>query len=576
MSFNIRQFLADYSKDHREPFNEALFIRSEYQIIEAVEKVILSICNRDDNPDSRFVIKVNYFNVIEDYTKVKEILYELESDQKRRNKRIDYNIHEYINLKDSDVILLEVNYHVEVNGTSADGSVFIDIPKVINKYYFRIAGTTYSTLYQIADASTYNNAQNKNRDRHISFRQVFQKYNIYEKHLKVESYTLDIQSGDLVPLIQECINYTIDLFGNNIPLCKYFLAMYGYNGAIDYLYLPGINLTVDKPYIGRESEYIYFNKDEFWITVPKYYWDNSHVIQAFIFTVLSNLPKKCDKIEDVMSKDYWLMMLGADFKNKSIEKGQSMIDSVMRNYDISMQEELRLPDDQKRNLIDIFRWEMYEFDALYNKDNYDMTFKKLKIASYIAGFYASKLSYNLINASKSINSLTAEKLMKNLNIQHDYILENIKSKGNLITYKNNVNDDDIFSVLKYTFKGVSGIGENKASAVPVKYRLANPSHIGKVDCDTSPAGDPGMTGLICPYAEIGAGNYLAEYKEPCNWKEMQEAMIDDYRRISSMHSVFMTKEELLGIDGGKDILASIENAIKSLIPFTVGTDVYDE
>jgi len=348
--FNIREFLASYSKEHREPFNEALFVRSEYDIIEAVEKVILSVTNHDDNPDSRFVIRVNYFNVIDDYMKVKEILFELESEPKRRNKRIDYNIHEFINLKDSDVILLEVNYHVEVNGTSADGSVYIDIPKVVNKYYFRIAGTVYSTLYQIADASTYNNAQSKKRDRHVSFRQVFQKYNIYEKHSKIEMYELDMKSGDLIPTIQECINYTIDLFGNNIPLCKYFLAMYGYIGAIQYLCLPEIHVTLDKPYIGKEAEYVYFNKDTLWVSVPRYFFANCPVVQSFIYAVVLNLPKKCDNVDDVLNRDYWLMMLGMDFKNKSIEKGQAMLDSVMRNYDISMKEELRLPDDNKRNL----------------------------------------------------------------------------------------------------------------------------------------------------------------------------------------------------------------------------------
>jgi hypothetical protein len=572
---DVKQFLANYSKNNREPFNEALFVRSEDDIIENVQKVILSITNRDDFPDSRFLIKVNYFNVIKDYRKVKEILFELESKGNRRNKRVEHNIHEYINLKDSDVILLEVNYHCEVNGTSADGSVFIDIPKVINKYYFRIAGTIYSTLYQIADASTYNNAQNKKRDRHISFRQVFQKYNVYEKKTKVDLWYIDANTFELMYAQEPCISYTIDLFGNNIPICKYFLASFGYEGALRYLQLPDIHITLGKPFNGGESEYVYLVKDDIWISVPRYFWANSPVVQSFMYCVYLNLPKKCENIEEILSRDYWLAMLGSDFKSKSIEKGQSMLDSVMRNYDISMQEELRLPDDQKRNLIDIFRWEMYEFEALYQKDNYDMTYKKLKITSYIAGFYASKLSYNLINASKSINSLTAEKLLKSLNIPHEYILDSIKKKGNLITYKNNVNDDDIFSVLKYTFKGESGIGENKASAIPVKYRLANPSHIGKVDCDTSPAGDPGMTGLICPYAEIGVGNYLAEYKEPCNWREVQEAMMDDYRRITSMRSVFQTKEELLGSKAGKDLLMSLESAIKNLLQFTVGTDIYD-
>lgn len=84
--FDMRQFLASYSKEHREPFNEALFIRSEAKIIDAIKNVILSVTNQDDNMDSRFIIKVNYFNVIDDYMKVKEILFELESEEKEETK----------------------------------------------------------------------------------------------------------------------------------------------------------------------------------------------------------------------------------------------------------------------------------------------------------------------------------------------------------------------------------------------------------------------------------------------------------------------------------------------------------
>lgn len=569
MPFNIKKFLADYSEQHREPFNEALFIRSEDDIIESIKSVILSIATQ--SRDGRLTISVNYFNVIRDYRKVKAILYELESEEKRRNKRIDYNIHDYINLKDSDVILLEVNYHLSVNGSTLDASVYIDIPKVINKYYFKIAGTIYSTLYQIADASTYNNAQNKNRDRHISFRQIFQKHNVYEKHIKLPVYML--QEGEMQCYTGEFINYTTDLFGNNIPLIKYMLAEYGYMETMRYLCLPDIHMTVDQPYIGTESEYCFFNKDIIWLSVPKYFLDNCPVVQAFIYTVMMNLPKKNANLDTIFTKEYWLTMLGADFKNKSVEKGQNMLDSVTRNYDVSLRDEIRVPDDNKGNLLDILRWMMYEFDNLWNKDNYDMTYKKLRLSSYIAGFYAAKLSYNIMSVTNSINSLTVDKLFKTLNIQHDFILDNLK-RSNLVSYKNSVNDDDIFSVLKYTFKGVSGIGENKASAVPVKYRLANPSHIGKVDCDTSPAGDPGMTGLICPYADIYHGNYLADFREPCSWKETQMSIIDEYRRLTSMKSVFVFKDELLGTQSGKELLEPLEDIIRRLSSIVVSTDIH--
>lgn len=567
----IKEALSKYSKTHREPFNEELFVRSEYDIIEDVKKIILSVAspsNVNTNGEKMF-IGINYFRTIDDYREVQNVLYELESKEKRRNKRIDYNIHDYINLKDSDIILLEVNYHLEVNGNALDNSVYIDIPKVINKYYFRLSGTVYSTLYQIADSSTYNNSQSKKKERRITFRQEFQKHDVYEKKSKIDQLIYN-EDGSTSSTIVKCINYTTNLFGNNIPLCKYFLANYGLTGAMNYLRLAEIYLTIDTPYHPNE-QFVTFFKDNVFISVPYMIWDASPVTQSFIYTVLTNCPKKCTDLEKLYTKDYWLMMLGSDFKNKSVEKGQAMLDSTKSNYSLIMKEGLRLPESDKGTLLDVLRWEMYEFDALYNKDNYDMTYKKIRVSAYIAGIYAAKLTTNLINSTNGINSLTVEKLYKNLNIPHSFIIDILK-KGNLVSYKNNVNDDDIFSVLKYTFKGTSGIGENKASAVPVKYRLANPSHIGRVDCDTSPAGDPGMTGLLCPYAKIYDGGYLGEYKEPCNWREIQDKIIDEYRKIYSISSIFKTKEELLGTQEGREFLETLLNKVNNLMPYTVGND----
>lgn len=567
----FREAIAEYSRTHREPFNDSLFIRSEYDIIEALKKIILSVASPTNvnTEGKQMFIGINYFRVIDDYREVQRIVYELESDENRRNKRIEYNIHDYINLKDSDIILFEVNYHIEVNGSSLDASVFIDIPKVINKYYFKISGTIYSTLYQIADASTYNNSQSKKKVRSVSFRQEFQKHVVYEKKSKINQVIYN-DDGTLTSTVVQCINYTTDLFGNNIPICKYFLAKYGLVNTMNYLRLAEIYVTVDVPY-HPDEQFVTFVKDNVYISVPYMIWNNSPVTQSFIYAVLMNCPKKCSNIEKIYPRDYWLTMLGADFKNKSIEKGLAMLESTTKNYSIIMKEGLKLPDSDKETLLDVLRWEMYEFDALWHKDNYDMTYKKLRISSYIAGFYAAKLTRNLISATNSISSLTVEKLYKLLRIPHEFILDSLK-RSNLVSYKNGVNDDDTFAVLKYTFKGVSGIGENKASAVPVKYRLANPSHIGKVDCDTSPAGDPGMTGLICPYAQLNDGLYLGEYTEPCNWREEQDKVIDDYRKIYSMSSIFKTKEEVLGISGGKEFLDSILSKVNNLLPYTVGND----
>jgi hypothetical protein len=93
-----------------------------------------------------------------------------------------------------------------------------------------------------------------------------------------------------------------------------------------------------------------------------------------------------------------------------------------------------------------------------------------------------------------------------------------------------------------------------------------------VDCDTSPAGDPGMTGLICPYVDLNDGMYLGDYQEPCNWREEQDKVIDEYRKIYSISSIFKTKEEVLGTAEGKEFIDSILNKVNNLLPYTVGND----
>lgn len=570
--FNIKQVIANYSQNNRTPFNEELFIRSEYDIIDDILKVIYSVAApySDNREGKQVFIGINYTKIIDDYREVRKILYELENGKNRKNKRIDYNIHDYINLKDSDIILLEVNYHVEVAENKVDGSVFIDIPKVINKYYFKISGTIYSTLYQIADASTYNN-NGKKKSRSVSFRQEFQKHVVYEKKCTIDMLKYnDDGSTEEIPV--SAINYTTDLFGVNISVCKYFLAKFGIAKTINYLRLYEIYITEDKPYKPND-QFIVFTKNNIYVSVPFMIWDNSPVTQSFIYTIITNISlKKCIELDRFFAVEYWLTVLGMDFKNKSIEKGYAMLDSTERNYSLIMKESLKLPNQDKETLLDVLRWEMYEFDALYNKDNYDMSFKKLRMSSYIAGFYAAKLTKNLISAINGINNINIDKVFKALKINHEFILDSLK-RSNLVSYKNNTNDDDIFSVLKYTFKGSSGIGENKASAVPMKYRLANPSHIGKVDCDTSPAGDPGMTGLICPYAELYDGMYLSNYKEPDSWREVQDKLIDEYRKVYSTASIFKTKEELLGTSYGREMINDILSKINNLVPFTIGNDV---
>ena len=66
--------------------------------------------------------------------------------------------------------------------------------------------------------------------------------------------------------------------------------------------------------------------------------------------------------------------------------------------------------------------------------------------------------------------------------------------------------------------------------------------------------------------------YLSDYKEPCNWRETQDKLIDEYRKVYSMASIFQTKEELLGTDYGREMLDTIIGKLNKLMDYTIKTD----
>ena len=178
---NQLQFISKYSNENSEHFNENLFKRDEMLIIDYIERMILSA-----QRDNYFVLKVKDFKVITDYREIMRILHNEESDANRKNKRIKYNKFDYIDLKSSDVIILQIDYFIQVDDKSKDVRSYLSIPKIVNKYYFRISGCYYLAMYQIVDGSTYNNSGTKKKEG-ISLRTNNMKMSVYINSFKMTS-----------------------------------------------------------------------------------------------------------------------------------------------------------------------------------------------------------------------------------------------------------------------------------------------------------------------------------------------------------------------------------------------------
>ena len=542
MSLNQSQRVYEYNDTHRPKFNEELFVRHDDDIINALKNIILSI-----QRDSTFTIKVTDFEVIDDYDDINHILWAYEdsiinkksitkngTEKKKTSskKKQKDNQWDFINLKDSDIKLLKVTYFLQIyekkDGIVSDTvTVYIAIPRVINKFYYRINGNTYSAMYQIVDASTYNNTNSNSKKQTVTFKVAFAAIRTYK-------YTTNLvdHSGKAIP----CTYFLGNMFKKTLLMMKYIFAKMGYYGALRFLKTDMIRLVPEdqSSIINYDEDYAFPCKDCL-ITVPKIIYNNCLVTQSAVYTIYTVMNSGKDvKLSTIFENRTWIRALGEEFASKDIEtvynKGLAILDSLQMVYDIDTRNDLKLDWENKKDIYRVLRWIMYEFNELRAKDNLDVSIKKVRYAEYIAQLYADKLARGIFRVSDKADKATLNDLRKAVKIAPMYLLNAI-TRCQLVTYKGCANDLDSLFALKYTYKGVSGIGE-KSNAIPSSYRQIHPSHLGRVDLDSSSPSDPGVSGTICPLSSLH-NSYFKDFSEPNTWEKNRAELLDMYRNMNS-------------------------------------------
>lgn len=548
---NQASIMHEYNRTHREPFNKELFERKDQDIIDAIKQVILS-CQR-----TKYVtIRVIDFEVIDEYQKVKSILKSYEDNRIKKSKAI--NSYDYIDLKDSDIYLLKVYYYIRAKDGDQMLNVYVALPRIVNKYYFHIGGNDYYAMYQIVDNSTYNNSMASSaKHQTVTLKTIFMPIRIYR-----EVVTLYQRNGEAV----KAIYYPSVIFNKNLSAIKYILAKLGYVGCLNFMGYGNLVTIIGKDYkeqIDYENNYYFITQsDGIIIKVPKMIFDGDYTLQSLITTIINSIYSDTS-INDIFDNQFWIMSLGNDFKNysnkkskkgeiidldKAIRKGESVLDSLESIYDIITYNDIKLPDEKKRTIYHIILWMLREFPRLRVKDNLNLSFKKVRISEYIASLYVAKLSRGIYRIADSGPNVTLNQVRKALNIMPLALIHNI-SKCNLVNYKNNVNDLDSIYALKFSYKGISGIGDNnKGKSVPDTYRMIHPSHIGRIDLDTSSASDPGMTGILCPHVDLYNNMMFSDAKEPDEWEKEFSELMDNFKKINSLKEVMQIEKKVLDIE----------------------------
>lgn len=557
-----KKIISDFIKNERPHFNPDFFKRDEDEIITELMNVIYS-CERENQ---YFTIKVHSYRVVDDYDEINDILYRYYEDltkNKSKSKKRD-NQYEYINLNESAIRLLIVTYYLKDRNEDDYLDVIIAVPKIVDKYYFKINGIMRSTLFQIVDGSTYNNGTSNAKVPSITLKIIFMA-------ARVTRYYNNIQTtrGETI----KATYYHSRVFNKGIPAVKYILAKYGFYGMLEFMGLSGsIFITKEDP--DNDELYTFKSQSGAFISTPKYLFDHNVLIQSIIVSLLFSLISTDLPFEPIFTTEFWVRSLGADFSGggadrvasiydpnddittDTLEKGYSILDSFESIYDISTRESIKLPEEDKKTTYHIIRWIMREFNSLRMKDNLDIGCKKIRFAEYIAALYAFKIARGIYRVSDMNKKASILSIRKAIRIDPNFLLTAI-TKSKMAPYRNMVSDMDSMQALKFTYKGVSGLGEGSNQSIPDIYRSIHPSHVGRVDLDSSSDGNPGITGTLCPFAPTYDG-FFEDYKEPNSWSQEFLQTMEDYKKAQNLKDALIFEEKVLGKDKSEEINVASE------------------
>ena len=533
MPMTQKQFIHDYIEKTVPKYNDELFTRSDEQIISSLENIILS-CQREGYS----VVKVKKFTVIEDYREIRKRLREYQdyllSKPSSKSKGPQDNRYQYIDLRHSDIKLLIVTYYIAAKDGEDEIDVLIAVPRVVDKFYFRLNGTLYSSMYQIVDASTYNTTTSESNTKHfITLKTIFQPIRIFRNFRDIET-----TSGEKIT----CCTYDNNTFKKSVPIILYMFAKYGYYEALKFMGVYGsLFISTEDP----QDENIYTFKpkktSELYINTPRVLFDHNQAIQHIVY-VLTTIAKKEINISDFFTNDFWLMQLGLAFNNLTdpVTKGKNILNSLELVYDIETKQEIHLPIQHKCNTYAILRWMVWEYNNLRIKDNLNILTKKLKCSEYIASIYAAKLSRNIYRLSDRGKDADLKEIRKAI-VTNPMVLISEMGRDKLINFRGIVTDMDSLLANKFTYKGESGI-----KTIPTAYKLIHPTNLGVLDPDASSPSDPGTSGSVVPMIKLYEGNYFSEFQEPITWQKEYRSLLRSYKDARGLIEVIDMKKKLLG------------------------------
>ena len=542
---NQKEFLNKFNSDPRHVYqmNPALFKRSDEDILYYVQQLYLSI-QKQMGVNSYYTVHIQNFEIIEDYASVKEILSKYQEAAIKKSVKLrgtTDNRFNFIDLKESDVKILVIEIYIEAyDGKEIIESV-IAVPRIVDGQYIILNGNVRQLMWQLVDASTYNNQTSNSKNQMVVFKTQFQPIKLYRNVNTL--YTVD---NEEIP----CITFDCETFSKSVTAVDYIFAKMGLLKGLEFLGLNSV-VWINKcpPQRNKELDYVFAPKknDELFIAVPKSIFQVNHVLQHIIYTLVSESSRKFMTFENMFDQDTWLEALGKHFSiTSSRSKAISVLSSFEMVYDLITKEITRLEEEDKRDVYTILRWLLYEYNSLIMKSNLDVYAKRIRTSEYCAYLIAPKLSKAIYALSDLGEKVNLAQIKQRILIPYDWMLTEL-AKQSIVVFNDTITDCDSFNAIRYSRNGPSAINEGNSNAnLPDIYRYLHPTSLGILDDCASGNSAPGIAGILVPLANLYPGGYFnPDYKEPNTWREALNDQLDNNDKEKNLIQIVKRERKIL-------------------------------
>lgn len=488
----------------REPFNEdAIRFREKEDIaylignickgLEIIDGVELVYSKVNDGRDNVYQNKKSKHDLTKEEV---EEMRQVNTRNKGTNKSKN-SMYPLTSISQSRYLDIEFKMRYTDSKTTEEVVYHLNYPELVNGEYFLLNGNKFYPIFQLADAEYYRTGRNA-----IVLKTTFMPITVRanKTHLKDHADQISIDTR----------LYELSLFSKHINAFLYFFAKFGVTESLERLkvadHVEFIFEGMDE-YTIEEGDDSYFFKLTSGISlkVNREWMDSDLKFNSSIINTISNIfSRKHITEENFYDIDYWMKQLGRQFTsntNKAYDKAYSIIISVERLLDVTTRNNMRNPEEEKKDVFTAIFGMVENFENILRIDNYDLANKRIRVAEYLLYPFTHKLSKSVYRLISSRNPPISKLKQIFSSVDEDFIVSKLNSIT-LIRFNNQVNTMDLFTrILKGSKAGPQSQSmDNSGSSIGV--RGIDPSYAGLIDLASTSSNDPGVSFTVTPFASV--------------------------------------------------------------------------